>query len=158
AAGAAARGSRGSGQRRDRRSRQPGREGERLVGRAAGLGDARQVDRLLFDDHDAVVEGDRVGAEGKVVQLRARRQVVPGVQPVHKRLAELDERARAAQAAFPAGQVGGVHVLAEVDAVRLHMTVELAEGDDLLLHEVAAVVDQDVDVRKAPAYIRQEGG
>ena len=49
-----------------------------------------------------------------------------------------------------------MHVLAEIDAARLEMVVELAEGDDLLVHGMAAVVDQDVDARHLPAHLGEE--
>jgi len=42
----------------------------------------------------------------------------------------------------------GIDVLAQVDALRLQVRVELLEAGDLLRERVAAVVDDDVHVRR----------
>src|SRR5260221_12419164 len=98
-----------------------------LVRRLAGLRDPRYVDRPLLEDDDAVVERDRVGAEGERVEIAVARHVIPGVQAVDQRLAELDERAGTPQSALPSPDVGGVHVLAAEDAERRQVSEELDE-------------------------------
>jgi hypothetical protein len=49
-----------------------------------------------------------------------------------------------------------MQVLAKIDAVRLDVRIQLLEAGDLLRHSVPAVVDHDVDVRKARAHLAQE--
>ena len=71
------------------------------------------------------------------------------MQLVDQSLAEFGEGSLAPVAAAVVRAVGGVDVLAQVDSVRLDMRVQLLEADDLLLHLVAAVVDDDVHLREA---------
>ena len=49
-----------------------------------------------------------------------------------------------------------MHVLAQIDAVRLNARVQLLEGGDLLRHHVPAVIDQDIDMRNALPYRGEE--
>src|SRR6266704_1066382 len=108
-------------------------------GRAGERGLWRRF-RALLDHENAVVEVQRVGCPGEFVGRQNRVIArVPAVEPVDQRLA-----------VFKKGSFAAIH------AVGLDVRVELLERRDLLRHRVSAVVDQDVDMRHAPAHLGKE--
>src|SRR6266702_377515 len=125
-------------------------------GRAGQRGLWRRF-RALLDDENAVVEVQRVGCPGEFVGRQNRVIArVPAVEPVDQRLAVFEKGSFAAMPAAEFRHERGVNVFAEVDAVGLDVGVKLLEGGDLLRHLVSAVVDQDVDMRHAPAHLGKE--
>src|SRR6266581_2048880 len=123
----------------------------------AGQRDLWRRFRALLDHENAVVEVQRVGRQGEFVGRQNRVIArVPAVEPVDQRLAVFEKGSFAAMPAAEFRHERGVNVFAEVDAVGLDVGVKLLEGGDLLRHLVSAVVDQDVDMRHAPAHLGEE--
>ncbi len=69
---------------------------------------------------------------------------MPSVESVHERLGAFDHGVVVEVATRPVRPVACVHVLAEVDAAITHVPEHLRQGHSLLSHEVAPVIDEDV--------------
>src|SRR5437773_849894 len=120
----------------------------------AGRGDLWSIYRAFLHDEDAVVEMQRIGRPGELVDRQDRVVArVPAIEPVDQRLAVLEESSLAAIPAAVFRHERSVSVLAQIDPVRLDVRIQLLERGDLLRHGMSAVVDQDVDVRDALANL-----
>src|SRR5580704_3321715 len=72
---------------------------------------------------------------------------MPGMEAVNKVLAVLNKRAWPPAAAIPLRPVRGVEIFANIHPVRVNMMEQLLISGDLLLHGMAAVINQDVYLR-----------